>query len=109
MKLPIFKHEDDRRLLVEYVHDIPTRNIKVLYIKQDSVLGKHYHKLKDDIFYLIKGSGKYILDEIEENFVEGDSFYVPRGVTHTLKMKAGSIIIESSSEPYEKGDEHEIS
>lgn len=108
MKIQTYKHDDDRRLLVEYIHDMPIRNSKVLFIKKDSVLGNHYHKLKNDVFFLLKGSGTYTFDGLTNDFKEGDCLSVTVGVRHSFNLKAGSILLEASSLPYVKGDEYEI-
>lgn len=108
MKLQTNKHEDDRRTLIEYISDFPIRMSKVLYVKEDRTLGNHYHKLKDDFFFLVKGSGTYTLDGIEEPFNEGDCILVKAGVMHAFNLKSGSILIESSTTPYDKGDEYEV-
>lgn len=108
MNLPTNRHEDERRTLVEYIHDLPFRTSKVLFVKQDSVLGNHYHKLKDDIFFLVKGSGTYTIDGHEEIFSQGDCIFVKAGMRHSFKLFNGSILLESSTLPYDKGDEHEV-
>ena len=109
MRLPIAKHEDERRSLVEWVKDSPVRSCKVLTVKQDAVLGAHYHNNKVDTFYLLKGSGEYKLgEEGWEKIVEGDCIRAEAGVPHSFKLKAGSILLEASSSPFDPSDEHRI-
>lgn len=108
MRLPTVKHEDGRRTLIEYINDIPIRTSKVLYVKEDSTLGKHFHKLKDDVFFMVKGSGFYKLDGKRHTLKEGDCIFVKAGVRHTFTLKAGSVLIESSTTPYDKKDEYPI-
>lgn len=106
MKLETFYHEDDRRILAEYIQDIPTRTSKAIFIKEDSILGNHYHNYKDDIFFLLKGSGTITLNEITKPFKSGDCMLVKAGTVHSLNLKKGSILLESSTLPYAKEDEH---
>lgn len=108
MKLQTLRHEDRRRVLVEYIKDQPFRTSKVMYVNDENVpLGKHYHKLKDDIFFLVKGFGKYEIDGKREIMNEGDCIYVKAGQVHAFSLLRGSILIESSTLPYDKGDEYE--
>jgi len=113
MKLKPIKHEDMRRTLVEYISGIPFKRAKVLEVKQTSVLGKHYHKENDSVFYLFKGSGRYYLKPLDGApdsgiMLEGDCLFVPRNVIHTFELEAGSIMLETSSEIYNKNDEIQV-
>lgn len=105
-KLPIHKHEDERRILIEYVKDMPIRNCKVLIIKEDTILGNHYHKLKDEIFYLLKGYGTVILDDAIYPMNEGDIVHATKGVRHTFKLNKGSILLEAGTEPFNPTDDY---
>jgi len=106
MKLPTTKHEDYRRSLVEFISDFPIRTAKVMYIKDEAVLGSHYHKLKDDIFYLIKGSGTAIINNRAEDFRAGECIHVKAGIKHAFTLHKGSILLEASTTPYDKSDEY---
>lgn len=109
MRTPTIKHEDSRRILIEFIKDTPIRTAKALYITDNmSPLGAHYHKLKDDVFFLVKGSGTYTLDGKREIFNQGDCIYVKAGVKHSFDLMRGSILLEASTLPYDKEDEYEI-
>ncbi len=108
MKLPTVIHEDNRRYLAEYISDFPIRTSKVMYVKEDCVLGSHYHKLKDDIFYLVKGSGTAVLNNRAMDFKKGDCLLVKAGSKHAFTLKKGSILIEASTTPYDKTDEYQV-
>lgn len=112
MGLPITKHEDERRVLTEWIKDIPFKRCKVLEMKQKSVVGNHYHMNNDSIFYVLKGRGKYILQSIEPRskkiigwIFEGDCIFVPREIIHTFTLLSGTIMLEACSEPYDEKDE----
>lgn len=47
---------------------------------QDAKL--HYHKKTDEIYYIIEGEGKLVLDDDEVEVKKGVVVYVPRGVKH---------------------------
>lgn len=105
MKLQPTKHEDDRRKLVEWISDFPIRSCKVLEMKQDGVLGNHYHNNKVDTFYLLKGNGTYQIGEEHGHLVEGGCYRAEKGVPHSFFLTAGSILLEASTTPYDKKDE----
>ena len=105
--LPINKHSDNRRDMVEWITDFPIRNTKVITLKEDAELGNHYHKIKDEIFFMFKGGGTVVVEGVEEKFEEGDTLYIPAGKKHTFKLPAGSILMEAATKPYNKDDEHE--
>jgi len=109
MKIPIVKHEDNRRTLIEWVKDFPIRTCKVLIVKEDCLLGAHYHNKKIDTFYLLKGSGKYKIGNGKwTKLIEEDCLMADLNVPHSFKLKSGSILLEASTTPYDKEDEISI-
>jgi mannose-6-phosphate isomerase-like protein (cupin superfamily) len=42
----------------------------------------HYHKQTDEVYYIIDGQGKMVLDDEEIEVHKGVVVYVPRGVKH---------------------------
>ncbi len=107
MKIKTYSHTDGRRTLIEFIQDTSIRTAKVIYVKEDSFLGNHYHKKKEDIFFLVKGSGTYTLDGKQELFKAGDTVLVKPGVKHTFYLIKDSILLEASTTPYDKEDEYE--
>lgn len=105
MKHPVHKHEDNRRTLIEWIANSPITTCKVLIVKEDCELGNHYHLKKEDTFYLLKGSGTYRIGETEGELKEGDCLKANIHIPHTFTLKAGSILLEASSTPYDKEDE----
>lgn len=116
MKLPITRHEDERRILIEYIKDIPMKRSKILMVKKKSVLGKHYHNNNDSVFYMLKGKGICTLKSIHSEtapvhrnwMFEGDCIFVPRGVIHRFELWPDTVMLESSSEIYDPKDEIRI-
>lgn len=105
MKLPTIKHEDERRTLIEWVKDTPFKSAKIVIAKNELPLGEHYHKNKDEVFYLLKGHGTMKLDGVQSEFNEGDCIDIKRGVTHTFLLTAGSIMLGVGSETFDPDDE----
>mmetsp|Transcript_22061 Transcript_22061/g.71004 ORF Transcript_22061/g.71004 Transcript_22061/m.71004 type:complete len:522 (-) Transcript_22061:2236-3801(-) len=58
----------------------------------------HFHKVKDETFYVVRGQLKVYLDDGHEKLLSpGDHLWVPRGVGHAFGTETGCIFIEVSS------------
>ena len=108
MNLPIHRHEDNRRMLFEWIGDYPITTCKAIIMKEDGVLGNHYHNIKRDFFFLLKGEGHYKIGDTVGQLKEYDCLTAPPTVPHTFSLKAGSILLEASTTPYNKEDELQI-
>lgn len=109
MNLPVIKHEDERRILIEWISDFHIRNCKALIVKEDCELGNHYHKNKVDTFLFLKGAGTFRIGNHSGDLIEGNCYRAGLGVPHTFHLKSGSILLEASTTPYDKEDEIPIS
>ncbi len=99
-------HEDERRVLVEIMSGIfEARQIKLLYIKKDSILGNHYHPYRQ-FFYMFEGSSIYLFENIdtkermEIKVKKGDFILIEKRIAHKAIMKEWSISIEGNEQPY---------
>ncbi len=115
MKLQTYKHEDNRRTLVEWIDNIPVKCVKTIFVKEKIPLGNHYHNNKDEIFYLLKGKGvctlktRAVKPKITRDWMfEGDCILVPRGVIHRFELFPDSILLEAATEPYNHEDEIQV-
>jgi len=108
VKLQTYKHEDDRRVLIEWISDFHIRNCKALIVKKDCELGNHYHNVKIDTFFFLKGSGTYKIGDETGELEEGGCYRALEGQPHTFTLKAGSILLEASTTPYDKADEIQV-
>tara|TARA_R100001082_G_C4300306_1_gene132101 strand:- start:208 stop:567 length:360 start_codon:yes stop_codon:yes gene_type:complete len=82
---------------------------KLLYFVKDKRCSFHYHKLKDEVFYL--QSGKMIVkysegDDIEnvgiKTLVPGDNFHVYRGLRHQMIALEDSELFEFSTQHFDE-------
>ena len=111
MKIIPHRHEDDRRILWEWNKDIPMKRCKAIETKGKVTLGKHYHLKSDSVFFIFKGKGLCILQDLKGEVIkrdwmfEGDCQFVPREVVHTFELLPDTIMLEAASEPYDKTDE----
>ena len=87
---------------------------KLLYFVKGKRCSWHYHKLKDEVFYV--QSGKVIVkysqqDDIagskEKLLTRGDNFHVHRGLRHQLIAVEDSEIFEFSTQHFDS-DSHRI-
>ena len=99
-------HEDNRRALIEvYSGEFTARQIKVLKIKEDSILGNHYHPY-GQFFYMLTGEADYTFVNIETGekqkikMVGGDFIRIEKNIAHKSVMKAGNTMVEGNEQPY---------
>lgn len=102
------EHEDQRRTLYSFAE------AKVLEVKEDCVLGKHYHKLKTEIFILSKGECTVDYCSIENRGLEsrkmliGELHIIEPNTYHEFHIKAGSILIGLNSKPFDAADDYKL-
>ena len=81
---------------------------KLLFFERDKRCSFHYHKLKDETFFL--QSGRIVVywsqgDDLENANVTvletGDIFHVPPGMRHQMKALADSELFEFSTEHFD--------
>lgn len=76
---------------------------KILHIEKDKKGSFHYHKIKDETFYLLKGKVLINYSYTNEFFTnskvleEGDSLHIPPGLRHQIVGIEESDIIEIST------------
>jgi len=102
----VFKHEDDRRLLVE-MQPGDYKACKVVIAKCDCVLGDHYHTKKDERFLLVQGTATatQIGNEKWGRINAPFEWYVPRGKHHRFELLAGSVMVGTATGEYDAEDE----
>ncbi len=81
---------------------------KLLFFVRDKRCSWHYHKLKDEVFYL--QSGKMLLKYSDDEDINtakelilnpGDSFHVYRGLKHQMLALEDSELFEFSTEHFD--------
>ncbi len=99
-------HEDNRRALIEIFNgEFIAKQVKILHIKSDAVLGNHYHPYRQ-FFYMLRGNADYTFVNIKNNereeikVREGDFIIIDKEIAHRALQKAGNIMIEGNEEKY---------
>jgi mannose-6-phosphate isomerase-like protein (cupin superfamily) len=106
-----FVHIDKRRILREFLSGVLIKNIKVLHLNRDSVLGNHFSLTATEYFYIAKGYATLTLVNIttgDKQIVElkeGDAIVIPPQIAHSFEMKEGSILIEAMNKIYNPAEE----
>lgn len=101
------EHEDARRKLRTVFNgdNFIARQIKILEVKTDCVLGNHYHNYAE-LFYVLKGEMVYHLEDVNKKdykrvvLVAGEVLIISPRIAHTAEAKAGTITIEATEIPY---------
>ena len=102
-------HTDNRRTLTEFGNGNNWKLCKVVKTKQDCILGRHYHKLKDESFMLVFGEGRIKLNEEQfTNMILFDEYFVPANVQHEFILKKNSILIGLSSKEFDPDDDYRL-
>lgn len=82
---------------------------KLLYIAKGKKCSWHYHKLKDEVFYL--QSGKILLKYYDEDDIalahetilnKGDKFHVYRGLRHQMTALEDTELFEFSTQHFDE-------
>lgn len=99
-------HEDERRALIEAFNgEFTARQLKILKIKKDSILGNHYHPYRQ-FFYFLKGEADYTFVNIKTgekhniNAKEGDFIIIDSYIAHKAVQKAGNVMVEGNEQQY---------
>jgi D-lyxose ketol-isomerase len=100
-------HEDNRRKLTSFPE------AKILEIKEDCVVGGHYHKVKTEYFILSSGGAHLITNSFDEGhntiFMQpGELITIPPFTEHTFHIKKGSVLIGLCSHEFDPTDDYKI-
>lgn len=111
-----------QRLKVEYQRKEPRgiltqvntgewNQLNVIEIKKGEIFGRHYHKEKTELFYVVFGIVEFIIENEQGVFTEllnkGECLLVEPYDKHTLCAVKDATIVELLSTPYSKEDSYE--
>jgi len=99
-------HEDKRRSLsAMFNNDFTARQIKIIRVKEDSILGNHYHNYRET-FYVLEGEANYTVEDVDTRqrarviLRKGDRMTIDPRIAHKALIRAGTIMIEGTEKPY---------
>lgn len=102
-------HEDERRILESFPE------AKIIKVKQDCVIGEHYHKIKTEFFILCEGRCtlryKNVLDDdrfhLHEMPIGNLTIILPHSY-HEFYIEKDSVLIGINSHPYDPSDDYKL-
>lgn len=100
--------EDNRRRLSEIGNGKSWKVCKILEMKEDGLVGNHYHKKKDEMFLLWEGSGTFVVEKETSVQFAPYSVFIPRGTYHAFTLKKGSVLIGLVTEEHDPSDDYKI-
>lgn len=102
-------NEDPRRKLTAFPEG------KLLEIKEDCIVGKHYHKIKTEWFVLVRGECRHIYWNIggvkvvfDSSMFIGQIVIIQPMVYHEFYIKKGSILFGLCTHPYDPKDDYHL-
>ncbi len=72
-------------------------NIKELFFKKGKVSSLHYHKEKDEIFYIISGRIRITINDEEVLLKASQTIHIPPGNNHQFHPLEDTLILEVST------------
>jgi len=78
---------------------------KILHFNKGKQCSLHYHKIKDETFYILKGKIALSIMEgshlVQKTLKEGDTFHVMPRMIHSMKGLTDADMIEISTQHFE--------
>ena len=102
-----FRHEDERRIILEWIGNMPFRSAKAVIAKTDEAVGGHYHNKKDEVFFLLSGRAKrVVVGDVEEfGVVAPKKWFAGKGVHHIFELEKGAILLTAATGAFDPEDE----
>ena len=102
--------EEERGEFVQIAYQEEIRHLAFFEIRRGFSRGNHYHRRKEEIFYVIKGKLRAILMDMEnlekeERILEkGDKIRIRPKCGHVFYGLEDTFVVEYSPQVYEDGD-----
>jgi mannose-6-phosphate isomerase-like protein (cupin superfamily) len=91
---------------------VPIRYLAALELKPGSVRGNHFHRIKREFFYMITGTSRLLVRELQEPapvsifLSAGDLALIETGVAHACIPETSGVAVEFSEAPFDPADVH---
>ena len=76
---------------------LPRVVLKKLFIKANNRFSLQFHNFKEEILYVVEGTGVFVLGEESFDYKPGDCFKIPTKTIHRVEAKEETVIIEAST------------
>ncbi len=77
---------------------------KFLFLFENQSCPEHYHKLKHETFFVVKGTVRMILNSEEKILKPGDVLPMTQGIRHSFTAIGGPAYLLEASKPCQPGD-----
>lgn len=77
------------------------------YLKPQQKALPHFHKVSEEIYYVLSGSGKCRVGDVVEKIKEGNAVYIPAEAIHALENTSHTKtmkVLAICSPPYQDSD-----
>ena len=105
-----YARTDERGSLIQ-INTGEWKQANYLSINKGYSFGGHYHRHKQELFYLISGKIKVIIEGTglthNLDIVENELFLVEPFEKHTIVAKENSVLLEMLSQPFSKEDTYD--
>jgi mannose-6-phosphate isomerase-like protein (cupin superfamily) len=69
---------------IRELHHTPAQSLAEASLEPDQATERHYHRLSEEIYFVLKGSGDMEIDGEHKRVAVGDAVLIPPGAWHTL-------------------------
>ena len=93
-----------------YDSDEPIRYLAYIELRENTVRGNHYHRIKEEMVYLIQGELLLVVEDVHSKGREhvslqgGDAVVIQPGVAHALRILKAGHALECSKTRFEAAD-----
>lgn len=112
-------HQDARRTIQEQEFPHGSLSVQLIDVKQRVPLGNHFHRRRQELFVLLRGSGRVCHGPVDDQgqlgpvehrrgLTAGAVVQMPAGVAHAFLLEPGSQVLCYSDGLFEEGDMHRL-
>src|SRR5262249_31241314 len=91
---------------IRELHHTAEQSLAEATLEPDQATERHYHRATEEIYFVLKGSGRMEVDGDTRTVRPGDAVLIPHGAWHTLENNGSSElrILCCCSPPYSHDD-----
>ena len=75
---------------IRELHHTEQQSLAEATLEPDQATERHYHRLTEEIYFVVKGSGRLEVDGETQSVRPGDAVLIPPGAWHTLENNGTS-------------------
>ena len=75
---------------IRELHRTDVQSLAEATLEPDEATQRHYHRVTEEIYFVLKGSGRMEVDGDSKTIRPGDAVLIPAGAWHTLENNGNS-------------------